>query len=84
MLSGADALTVSERRVAELAAQGFTNKQIAQALFVTIRTVTTHLTHIYIKLAISSRNELPAKLALGDETIARPRTTEPWTATAST
>ena len=75
MLSGADALTASERRVAELAAEGLTNKQIAQALFVTMRTVTTHLTHIYTKLAISSRNELPPKLAHADTTIARPRAT---------
>ena len=77
-LSGADALTASERRVAELAADGLTNKEIAQALFVTMRTVTTHLTHIYTKLAISSRNELPAKLAHADATIA------PSSATAST
>ena len=75
VLSGADALTASERRVAELAAEGLTNKQIAQALFVTMRTVTTHLTHIYTKLAISSRNELPPKLAHADTTIARPRAT---------
>ncbi len=61
--SGADSLTASERRVAELAARGKTNREIAQALFVTIRTVTTHLTHIYQKLEITSRSQLPASLA---------------------
>ncbi len=49
-LSGPDALTPSERRVAELAAAGLTNREIAQALFVTTKTVGTHLGHIYRKL----------------------------------
>jgi len=81
-LSGVDALTASERRVADLAAEGLTNKQIAQALFVTMRTVTTHLTHIYTKLDISSRNELPGKLRHADETVAGPRSPEPAVSTA--
>jgi len=42
-----DALTASELRVAELAASGQTNRQIAQALFVTLRTVENHLTSAY-------------------------------------
>ncbi len=62
-LSGVDSLTPSERRVAEMAAQGPTNREIAQALFVTQRTVEVHLTSIYRKLAISSRSQLAAALA---------------------
>ena len=62
-ISGPDALTPSELRVAQLAAAGQTNRQIAQALFVTQRTVESHLTSTYGKLGISSRPELPAALA---------------------
>ncbi len=50
--TGPDALTPSERRVAELAAGGHTNREIAQALFVTTKTVGTHLGHIYSKLGL--------------------------------
>jgi DNA-binding CsgD family transcriptional regulator len=60
---GRDALTPSELRVAQLAAAGQTNRQIAQALFVTQRTVENHLTSTYAKLGISSRPELPTALA---------------------
>ncbi len=63
MRSGVDALTPSELRVASMAAEGMTNRQIAQALFVTLRTVQVHLTHTYQKLGISSREQLPARLA---------------------
>ena len=52
---GRDALTPSELRVAELAASGQTNRQIAQALFITQRTVENHLTSTYGKLGIGSR-----------------------------
>jgi len=62
-LTGFDALTASERRVAELAVEGLTNREIAQALFVTARTVETHLTHAYPKLGIVSREDLGAALA---------------------
>ncbi len=62
MLTGLEALTPSERRVAELAAGGMTNPEIAQALFVTLNTVEGHLRHVYQKLAISSRGQLPAAL----------------------
>lgn len=60
VLSGVESLTASERRVAELAADGLTNRDIAQALFITPRTVEGHLTHIYRKLDVSSRGELSA------------------------
>jgi ATP/maltotriose-dependent transcriptional regulator MalT len=64
-IAGPEALTASERRVAELAARGMTNREIAQALFVTMRTVEVHLTHCYQKLEIDSRKELPAALGAG-------------------
>jgi DNA-binding CsgD family transcriptional regulator len=55
-------LTPSELRVVQLAASGRTNREVAQALFVSLRTVETHLTHVYQKLDLSSRHELPAAL----------------------
>ena len=64
-LSGPAALTPSERRVARMAADGLGNPDIAQALFLTRRTVETHLTHVYRKLGIVSREQLAA--ALGPE-----------------
>ncbi|HEX3267816.1 MAG TPA: AAA family ATPase [Gaiellaceae bacterium] len=63
VLTGLDSLTASERRVAELASQGLTNREIAQSLFVTSRTVEGHLTSVFRKLQLDSRNELPAVLA---------------------
>jgi DNA-binding CsgD family transcriptional regulator len=56
--TGLDALTASERRVAQLAADGMSNKEIAQTLFVTIKTVEVHLSHAYRKLQITSRAQL--------------------------
>ena len=56
--TGLDALTASERRVAQLAADGMSNKDIAQTLFVTIKTVEVHLSHAYRKLQITSRAQL--------------------------
>ena len=61
--SGPGALTPSERRVAELAAAGRTNKEIAQALYVTLKTVEVHLSSSYQKLGIGSRRELEVALA---------------------
>ena len=61
-LSGADALTPAERRVCELAAAGHSNPAIAQALFVSLRTVETHLTRSYAKLGIPGREQLPAAI----------------------
>ncbi len=63
--TGADALTPTERRVALLATDGLTNPQIAQALFVTSKTIQTHLAHTYRKLGINSRHQLAEALAQG-------------------
>jgi DNA-binding CsgD family transcriptional regulator/tetratricopeptide (TPR) repeat protein len=62
-LRGVESLTPSERRVAEMAAEGPTNREIAQALFVTPKTVEVHLSSVYRKLGIRSRSQLPAALA---------------------
>ena len=61
-LSGPGALTPAEHRVAELAARGHGNRAIAERLYVTPRTVETHLTHAFAKLDIRSRAELAAAL----------------------
>jgi ATP/maltotriose-dependent transcriptional regulator MalT len=63
--SGVESLTAGERRVARFAADGLSDKDIAQALFVTTKTVEVHLGNVYRKLGIGSRGELPA--ALGGE-----------------
>jgi DNA-binding CsgD family transcriptional regulator len=62
---GVDALTASELRVAKMAAGGLTNREIAQALFVTTKTVEFHLRHVFQKLDISSRRELRSVVTLG-------------------
>jgi DNA-binding NarL/FixJ family response regulator len=59
---GRDALTPSELRVAQLAAAGRTNREIAESLFLTLRTIETHLTSSYAKLGITSRRQLTARL----------------------
>ena len=61
-LSGAGALTASERRIAALAAEGASNRDIAQALYVTPKTVEVHLSSVYRKLGIRSRRELSGAL----------------------
>jgi DNA-binding CsgD family transcriptional regulator len=61
-LSGVESLTPSERRVADLAASGASNREIAQALFVTVKTVEVHLSSAYRKLDIASRRELSGAL----------------------
>jgi DNA-binding CsgD family transcriptional regulator len=60
---GPDALTPSERRVAELASSGQSNRQIAEGLFVTVSTVEYHLSNVYRKLGIATRAELESALA---------------------
>jgi DNA-binding NarL/FixJ family response regulator len=60
--SGVAELTASERRVARMAAEGMSNKQIAQTLFVTVKTVEAHLHRSYQKLDVSSRAQLARAL----------------------
>ena len=62
-LEGAAALTPRQRQVCELAAAGKGNRQIAQALFLSIKTVETHLAAGYRKLGVGTRAELAAQLA---------------------
>ena len=57
-----DGLTPTERRVAELVADGMSNKEVASALFVSVRAVEANLTRIYAKLDVGSRSELVRKL----------------------
>ena len=56
-------LTRAELRVAELVAEGLTNRQIGEQLFVSPRTVDSHLSHIFHKLEIASRAKLAALMA---------------------
>lgn len=60
--TGVAALTAAELKIARLAGGGLNNREIAERLFVTRRTVETHLTHVYEKLGISGRGELAASL----------------------
>ena len=62
-LDGVDGLTASERRIADMAAQGASNADIAQALFLSVKTVEMHLTRVYRKLDISRRADLARALA---------------------
>ncbi|HYY21814.1 MAG TPA: helix-turn-helix transcriptional regulator, partial [Thermoleophilaceae bacterium] len=66
-LSGIDSLSPREREVARLAADGLSNREIAEALFVTVKTVEWHLRHAFEKLGIDSRRRLPAMLARSGE-----------------
>jgi DNA-binding CsgD family transcriptional regulator len=59
--SARDTLTPSEQRIARMAAQGMSNRQIAAALFVTLKTVGWHLGNAYRKLEVGSRDELAAR-----------------------
>ena len=62
-------LTETERRVAELAAAGRTNREIAAALFVTVRAVEANLSRIYAKLGVRSRTELACRLGAGADPV---------------
>jgi DNA-binding NarL/FixJ family response regulator len=59
---GLDSLTASEQRIAALAGQGLTNREIVQTLFITSRTAEGHLTNIFRKLQLDSRNKLHSAL----------------------
>lgn len=61
-IHGVDSLTAAELRVARAAAAGMSNRQIAESLVVSLRTVETHLTRTYRKLGVGSRNELAEHL----------------------
>jgi DNA-binding NarL/FixJ family response regulator len=61
---------LGERRVAQMAAAGSSNKEIAQALFVTVKTVEMHLGRVYRKLQLESRGQLGAALAAPEPEIA--------------
>lgn len=68
--TGWAALTPTEMKVVEEAARGRTNKEVAAALFVSVNTVKTHLSHVFDKLGVSTRSELTARAAQ------RPRTSD--------
>ena len=67
VLTGAAALTPSERRIAELAAAGHMNREIAARLVVTLATVEYHLRNAYRKLGIASRKKLKEALPVAPE-----------------
>ena len=62
-ITGRDALTAGELRVARLASKGLTNREIAQALFITTKTAKAHLSRVYRKLEITRRNQLAGALS---------------------
>lgn len=66
-IAGRDALTPSEHRIAQMAADGLSNREIAQALFVTRKNVENHLGRVYSKLDIRSREELDSALRRDEE-----------------
>ena len=70
--AGGDELTVTERRVAALAAEGLSNKEIASALFMGLSTVEAHLSHAYRKLGVRSRAALASRLARSADDLVRP------------
>jgi DNA-binding CsgD family transcriptional regulator len=63
--SGWASLTPTERDVVRLVSEGLGNKDIATRLFISPRTVATHLTHVYTKLGLTSRVQLAQEAARG-------------------
>lgn len=72
--SGAESLTASELRIAEMAASGLTNQQVAEALFVTSKTVENHLGRVYQKLGIHSRDAITDALGAAGTSATEPPT----------
>ncbi|EFC80449.1 AAA family ATPase [Parafrankia sp. EUN1f] len=70
-VQGLHALTPAERTAAGLAADGFTNRQIAEQLFLSEKTVETHLSRAYRKVGVRSRTQLAAAMAAGDTDLRR-------------
>ncbi len=66
VFTGVESLTPSELRVARMAAEGMTNREIAQSLTVTTKTVETHMRHVFQKLDIAKRSELDSTLGAED------------------
>ena len=66
----------SERRVAQMAASGLTNRDIAQALFVTPKTVEWHLGQTYRKLNVSSRTAVPTHMSRPNADVGSPRVSQ--------
>jgi DNA-binding CsgD family transcriptional regulator len=56
--SGWESLTPAERDVVKLVAEGLTNKEVAAQLFISPRTVQSHLAHVFAKLGVSTRTQL--------------------------
>ena len=81
-LGGVESLTASERRVTALAAGGHTNRDIAQELYVTPKTVEVHLSNAYRKLGIRSRRDLAGALMPGLGLARRP-CSGPWRSTVA-
>jgi DNA-binding CsgD family transcriptional regulator len=69
---GWESLTPAEHEVARLAAKGLTSAEVASRLFVSRRTVETHLANLYAKLAIHSRSELRRWIGSGSALVAGP------------
>lgn len=67
--TGVESLTPSELRIAERAAAGASNREIAQSLFVTVKTVEMHLGHTFRKLDISSRGQLATAIGQNSRTV---------------
>lgn len=70
-------LTRSEEQVARLAAAGLTNRQIGTRLFISPRTVQTHLSHVFAKLGVTSRRELSDQAAARSEHLSAAAGLEP-------
>jgi DNA-binding CsgD family transcriptional regulator len=71
--SGAGALTPTERRIVALVVQGYTNRQIAETLFVAINTVEWHLRHVFAKLDVANRSEIKDQLDSLEQSAKPPR-----------